>query len=154
YTHPTTAGNKHIPAGGSVGQILRWSANGTAVWSNENNTTYSAYSGTASPGLVPGRVGATTTKYLNETGSWSIPPDTTYSTGTYANIDTSDDKVKVWTGEILKEYFDNYIRTSHAANTVTTTLIGQWNTAYGWGPHSGLYLPLTGGQLTGNLEIK
>src|SRR5690606_34410770 len=32
YTHPTTAGNKHIPAGGSVGQILRWSANGTAVW--------------------------------------------------------------------------------------------------------------------------
>lgn len=26
YTHPTTSGNKHIPAGGSSGQILRWSA--------------------------------------------------------------------------------------------------------------------------------
>lgn len=41
YTHPTSAGNKHIPAGGSSGQILRWSADGTAVWGNDNNTTYS-----------------------------------------------------------------------------------------------------------------
>jgi hypothetical protein len=36
YTHPTTSGNKHIPSGGSSGQILRWSANGTAVWGDEN----------------------------------------------------------------------------------------------------------------------
>lgn len=36
YTHPTTAGNKHIPAGGSSGQILKWSSNGTAVWGNES----------------------------------------------------------------------------------------------------------------------
>ena len=35
YTHPTTSGNKHIPSGGSSGQILRWSANGTAVWGND-----------------------------------------------------------------------------------------------------------------------
>lgn len=32
YTHPTTAGNKHIPAGGASGNILKWSADGTAVW--------------------------------------------------------------------------------------------------------------------------
>ena len=32
YTHPTTAGNKHIPAGGVSGQFLKWSANGTATW--------------------------------------------------------------------------------------------------------------------------
>ena len=32
YSHPTTSGNKHIPSGGSSGQILRWSADGTAVW--------------------------------------------------------------------------------------------------------------------------
>lgn len=38
YTHPTTSGNKHIPAGGSSGQILRWSADGTAVWGADNNT--------------------------------------------------------------------------------------------------------------------
>lgn len=41
YTHPTTSGNKHIPAGGSSGQILRWSADGTAVWGADSNTTYS-----------------------------------------------------------------------------------------------------------------
>ena len=45
YVHPTTAGNKHIPAGGSSGQILRWSASGTAVWGDDNNTTYSAGEG-------------------------------------------------------------------------------------------------------------
>lgn len=38
YTHPTTSGNKHIPSGGSSGKILRWSADGTAVWSDYNNT--------------------------------------------------------------------------------------------------------------------
>ena len=36
YTHPTTAGNKHIPSGGSSGQILKWSSDGTAVWGNES----------------------------------------------------------------------------------------------------------------------
>lgn len=44
YTHPTTSGNKHIPSGGSSGQILRWSADGTATWGNDNNTTYPAFS--------------------------------------------------------------------------------------------------------------
>lgn len=48
YTHPTTAGNKHIPAGGSSGQVLKWSADGTAVWGNDNNTTYSNATQTAS----------------------------------------------------------------------------------------------------------
>lgn len=32
YTHPVTSGNKHIPAGGSAGQILRWATDGTAEW--------------------------------------------------------------------------------------------------------------------------
>ena len=34
YTHPTTAGNKHIPSGGSSGQILKYSSSGTAVWAD------------------------------------------------------------------------------------------------------------------------
>lgn len=32
YTHPTTAGNKHIPAGGEANQVLVWSSAGTAAW--------------------------------------------------------------------------------------------------------------------------
>jgi hypothetical protein len=41
YVHPTTTGNKHIPAGGAAGQFLKYSADGTAVWAADNNTTYS-----------------------------------------------------------------------------------------------------------------
>lgn len=45
YSHPTSSGNKHIPSGGSTGQILRWSADGTAVWGTDNDTKYSAGKG-------------------------------------------------------------------------------------------------------------
>ena len=41
YVHPTTAGNKHIPAGGSAGKILGWAADGTAQWVDDHNTEYS-----------------------------------------------------------------------------------------------------------------
>jgi len=34
YTHPTTAGNKHIPTGGATDQYLKYSASGTAVWAD------------------------------------------------------------------------------------------------------------------------
>lgn len=51
YSHPTSSGNKHIPSGGSSGQILRWSADGTAVWGADNNTTYSAAT-TSAAGLM------------------------------------------------------------------------------------------------------
>ena len=51
YSHPTSSGNKHIPSGGSSDQILRWSADGTAVWGADNNTTYSAAT-TSAAGLM------------------------------------------------------------------------------------------------------
>ena len=38
YTHPTDAGNKHIPAGGSSGQFLGWDSAGTAKWVANPNT--------------------------------------------------------------------------------------------------------------------
>lgn len=40
YVHPTTAGNKHIPAGGSANQVLKYSSDGTAVWGTDNDTIY------------------------------------------------------------------------------------------------------------------
>ena len=89
YTHPTSSGNKHIPSGGSSGQILRWSADGTAVWGADNNTTYSNFvkSGSgAKAGLVPApSTTAGTTKYLREDGTWQVPPDTntTYSLSSF-----------------------------------------------------------------------
>jgi hypothetical protein len=54
YVHPTTTGNKHIPTGGSSGQILRWSADGTASWGSDvdTNTTYTAGTGLTLTGTV------------------------------------------------------------------------------------------------------
>ena len=45
YVHPTSSGSKHIPTGGASGQILRWSADGTAVWGADNDTKYTDMSG-------------------------------------------------------------------------------------------------------------
>lgn len=76
YTHPTTSGNKHIPSGGSSGQILRWSADGTAEWGEDNNTwrgiqdnltsnsitdSLSAAQGKILKGLVDGKADQATT---------------------------------------------------------------------------------------------
>ena len=37
FVHPTTAGNIHIPTGGSAGQVLKYSSSGTAVWGTDEN---------------------------------------------------------------------------------------------------------------------
>lgn len=89
YSHPTSSGNKHIPAGGASGQILRWASDGTAQWGNDNNTTYSAMKGASatangSTGLVPAPTRGNQGKYLRADGTWQTPPDTntTYGTAT------------------------------------------------------------------------
>lgn len=91
YSHPTTSGNKHIPSGGSSGQILRWSADGTAVWGADNNTTYSDMKGATTSaagthGLVPAPANGAANRYLRSDGTWQVPPDnnTTYSNMTAA----------------------------------------------------------------------
>lgn len=45
YEHPTSAGNKHIPTGGSSGKVLIWSSSGSAKWGTDKDTTYSLNSG-------------------------------------------------------------------------------------------------------------
>ena len=98
YVHPTTSGNKHVPSGGSSGQILRWSADGTAVWGTDNNTTYAAFkaataSAAGGAGLVPAPAAGTQAKYLRADGTWQTPTDTKYThpssgvtAGTYRSV--------------------------------------------------------------------
>ena len=111
YTHPATAGNKHIPSGGSSGQILRWSADGTAVWGNDNNTTYSNMKGASASangaaGLVPAPTKGNQTKYLRADGTWQTPPDTntTYgaATASAAGLMSAADKKKLDGGYMVK----------------------------------------------------
>ncbi len=87
YSHPTSSGNKHIPSGGSSGQFLGWSADGTAKWVNNPNTnTWTAMKGATSSAngsvgyvnAVPPKDGYNT-KYLRADGTWQVPPDHTYT---------------------------------------------------------------------------
>lgn len=119
YTHPTTAGNKHIPAGGASGQILRWSADGTAVWGNDNNTTYTAFKGATSSadggsGLVPAPGKANAGQYLKGDGTWGTPTNTTYSDATQSahGLMTADDKKKL---DGIATGANNYVHPSYTA---------------------------------------
>ena len=98
YVHPTESGMKHIPAGGSGGQILRWAEDGTAVWGPDYNTTYSELKGaTASAagtsGLVPAPAAGKQEQFLRGDGTWAVPPNTGYThpdsgvaAGTYKSV--------------------------------------------------------------------
>ena len=104
YTHPTNSGNKHIPSGGSSGQILRWGSDGTAVWGNDNNTTYSQAT-SSTLGLVKIGFTASGKSYpveLNSSGQmyvnvpW-VDTNTTYSVVTQSanGLMSSTDKKKL-----------------------------------------------------------
>lgn len=73
YSHPTTSGNKHIPAGGAAGKILGWASDGTAQWVDDTNTTYSAATQSAN-----GLMSAADKKKLDGFGAAS-----SYATMTY-----------------------------------------------------------------------
>lgn len=98
YVHPTASGSKHIPSGGSSGQFLKWSSDGTAVWAADNNTTYAVFkaataSAAGGTGLVPAPDAGAQAKYLRADGTWQTPPNTTYThpssgvtAGTYRSV--------------------------------------------------------------------
>lgn len=113
YTHPTTSGNKHIPSGGSSGQILRWSADGTAAWGADNNSTYSAATGTEL------NTGTDTTKFATAKA-------------------LADSKYRLFevgsTAPASPAVGTLWIDTSSAG--FTDSDIANWNTAFGWGNHA------------------
>ena len=75
YSHPTTAGNLHIPSGGTEGQFLKYDSAGTAIWAVDNNTTYNVVDSSAN-GLAPQLPGAHGGKFLKADGIWEVPPNT------------------------------------------------------------------------------
>lgn len=84
YSHPTTSGNKHIPSGGKAGQVLKWSADGTAVWDNDSNTTYTNMTGAnatvaGKSGLVPAPAAGSQVRFLRGDGTWQTPPGSSLS---------------------------------------------------------------------------
>jgi hypothetical protein len=72
YTHPTTAGNKHVPTGGSSGQFLKYDSSGTAVWAADNDTVYTHPTGDGNI-HVPAYGSSTSGQLLTSTGTSSTP---------------------------------------------------------------------------------
>ncbi len=126
YSHPSGNGNNHIPAGGASGQILRWSAAGTAAWGSDNNTTYGVATQSAN-----GLMSANDKKKLD--GIANNANNFTYShPGSHpASMITQD--------------------ASH--RFVSDSEKNNWNGKAN-GSHSHSYLPLSGGTITGDLISK
>ncbi len=103
YNHPTTAGNKHVPAGGQAGDILIWEQDGTAEWSapeGGSSTTLVDLTDTNISSVTDGQV----LSYDNATSKWvnsdaSSGGSSTIESLTDTTIDTLTD------GQILK--YDN-----------------------------------------------
>lgn len=86
YTHPTTAGNKHIPTGGGTGSgagdILMYNgSSGTAKWgflttsSTLNDYVGATANAAGTHGLVPAAAsGQNSAHYLRGDGTWSNDP--------------------------------------------------------------------------------
>lgn len=92
YEHPTTAGNKHIPSGGSSGQILKWSSSGTATWATPDSATDTKVTNTL----------ATTTKaYVTGTTSSSTNTGTqVFDTGVYLGTTSGELVATTFTGKL------------------------------------------------------
>lgn len=124
YVHPTTTGNKHIPAGGASGQFLKWSADGSAMWAADNNTTYSVFkaataSAAGGTGLVPAPAAGAQAKYLRADGTWQTPPNTSYSVATQTanGLMAAADKKKL---DGVAAEANNYVHPSaHPASMIT-----------------------------------
>ena len=118
YTHPTTSGNKHIPSGGSSGQFLKWSEDGTAVWASDNDTKYAAGTGIALSGTtfsnsgVRSVVTGTTngTIIVNTNGTTASVPVKGLGAAAYVGIDAN-----------LSSTSTNAVQ-NKAVNTAITTL--------------------------------
>ncbi len=104
--HDTGAGSNHIPTGGSTGQILKWNANGEAVWAAEsggasaNDATITLTAGTGITGggsFTTDQAAAGNITFNHETGSGNNHVPAGGSIGEYLVHDaTNNSGVAQW----------------------------------------------------------
>lgn len=135
YSHPTSSGNKHIPSGGSSGQILRWAADGTATWGSDNNTIYntgttsvsgltklytgtgSATDGTMTQSAITSALNSKapsshTHNYLPLSGGTVDGPITFGKNDNYGIFTSTDNYCSI--GSSSKYFYRSYIKNVHA----------------------------------------
>lgn len=83
YTHPSNSGNKHIPSGGSAGQILVWSEDGVAKWGEDKDTKYTHPAGDGNNHIPAGGSTGQILRWSSAgTAVWGNDNNTTYSAAT------------------------------------------------------------------------
>lgn len=110
YIHPEDSGNRHIPGGGSAGQILCWDKDGTAVWGENEKISYSSFEGASaaqggSTGLVPAPAAGEQEKFLKADGTWEAPADTNTWRGIQNNLtsESTSDSLSAAQGKVLND---------------------------------------------------
>ena len=112
YTHPTTSGNKHIPSGGASGQVLRWSADGTAVWDEINDTIYGVAT-SSTLGLIKSGTDIT----VDESGNVSINDDS--HNHIIENVDGLQDALD---SKATSSHVHNYAGSSSAGGSANSAI--------------------------------
>lgn len=96
YTHPTSAGNKHIPTGGAAGQFLKYSSSGTATWATPSYTTntdtiYTHPTSAGNKHIPAGGAAGQFLKYSSDgTAVWATPSYTTNTNTQLSNEQVQD----------------------------------------------------------------
>ena len=146
YVHPTTSGNKHIPSGGTSGQVLKWSADGTAVWANDNNTTYGVAT-TSANGLMSSAdktklngIATNANNYVHPTSSGNKHIPSGGLSGQF--LKWSADGTAVWANDNNTTYTAGTGLT--LSGTTFSANIGTGSGQVAAGNHTHNYLPLSG----------
>lgn len=135
YTHPTTSGNKHIPSGGSAGQFLKWSADGTAVWAADNNTWNALKGATATAAGSAGYVAAPAKGqqgyFLRGDATWTALTKSTVGLGNVDNTADADKSVKYATsaGSATNA---TYVKDSLTGGNLTITYAKDGQSSTSW----------------------
>ena len=91
YVHPTDAGNKHIPAGGTTGQALLWTANGTAEWGTVTTTDQ----------FVKNSLNTAVKAYITgTTNSATSTGEQVFDTGVYLTTNAGELQAKTFIGDL------------------------------------------------------
>ena len=135
YTHPTSSGNKHIPSGGSAGQFLKWSADGTAVWGADNNTWNALKGATATSAGTAGYVAAPAKGqqgyFLRGDATWAALTKSTVGLGNVDNTADANKSVKYATsaGSATNA---TYVKDSLSGGNLTITYAKDGQSSTSW----------------------
>lgn len=135
YTHPTSSGNKHIPSGGSAGQFLKWSADGTAVWAADNNTWNALKGATATAAGSSGYVAAPDKGqqgyFLRGDATWAALTKSTVGLGNVDNTADANKSVKYATsaGSATNA---TYVKDSLSGGNLTITYAKDGQSSTSW----------------------